>query len=204
MVVSLQKTPDQLHWEALLNGNRDALAGLYEKYFDLLYEYGMRLCHDPELVKDCIQDLFIKLWTNRNNLSITTSIKPYLYTSLRNTVINKLEQEKHIRERENKTIHDFPFNLHYNIESSMIQNEEDLDRNSLVINALEQLTSRQKECIYLRFYSGLEYTEIADIMNISLKAAYKIAGRAIGFLRKYLKEIDLYLPILLSFICNIF
>lgn len=154
MILSLQKTSDQIQWTALLEGNKAALSELYERYFDLLYEYGLRFCHDREKLKDCIQDMFIKLWTNRKNLSKTTSVKPYLYTSLRHTIINKLDQEKHAKERECKSMNYPAFKMHYDIERKIIQTEEDWERNALIKNALERLTARQKECIYLRFYSG--------------------------------------------------
>ena len=200
MMYFLREDPDCHTWEGLLDGNKEAFVSLYNSYFNLLYEYGMRLCRNTELVKDCIQDLFVKLWSNRDNLAITTAVKPYLLASLRNTMLNRMEKEKHTKDREYKAGYDTAFNLNYSMDSPMIRQEEDLYRTSIVANALEKLTPRQRECIYLRFYSRLEYTEIAGMMNISLKATYKISGRAICCLRQYLKEATVYFVAFLTYL----
>ena len=202
----LREDPDSHNWEGLLNGDKEAFVSLYNSYFNLLYEYGMRLCRNTDLVKDCIQDLFVKLWSNRDNLAITTAVKPYLLASLRNTMLNKMEKEKHTKDREYKAGYDTAFNLNYSIsmDSHMIRHEEERYKTSIVANALEKLTPRQRECIYLRFYSRLEYTEIAGLMNISLKATYKISGRAICCLRKYLKEATVYFVALLTYLSLFF
>ena len=53
-------------WAEFIGGSKTAFDFLYDKYFSLLYGYGMQFCTDKSLIKDCIQDLFIELWSKRN------------------------------------------------------------------------------------------------------------------------------------------
>ncbi|MGH2642840.1 MAG: RNA polymerase sigma factor [Chitinophagaceae bacterium] len=181
---------DAGYWHAFLEGDKEAYAGIYRQYFSLLYEYGIRLCRDKEVVKDCIQDLFIKLWVNREHLQQATAIKPYLLIALKSTLLNKLDQMHRMAARAGRVLEMSAFDLHYTTaEESLIHDDEEAMRRQQIRAALDNLTHRQKECIFLRFYIGLEYAEIADTMQISVKASYKIIGRAITVMRKYFKEI---------------
>ena len=70
-------------WDLFLKGDKKAFAHIYQKQYRLLLAYGIKLCDDPELVRDCIQDLFVKLHTNRKNLSPTLNINIYLICALK-------------------------------------------------------------------------------------------------------------------------
>ncbi len=70
---------DLENWEGLLGGNHVAFAKYYEGYFKIFYNYG----GDPAQVEDSIHNLFVDLWRSRSNLSKTTSVKLYLFGSLR-------------------------------------------------------------------------------------------------------------------------
>ena len=59
--------PDVLFQE-MKNGNREAYAQIYQLYFTNLYEYGLWLASEKDLVMDSIHDLFVKIWTKRNDL----------------------------------------------------------------------------------------------------------------------------------------
>lgn len=193
---------DSQLWTSFQQGDRSSYAEIYQNYFSLLYEYGIRLCKDKETVKDCIQDLFIKMWLNRKTLHETTHIKPYLFSALRGTILNKTNQMHRMTERAVRAMRMPIFDLHYsNIEDSLIHDDEEVIRKQQTRAALNKLTPHQKECIFLRFYIGLEYSEIAETMHISVKASYKIMGRAITVMRKYFKGMmvsDMLLIIILS------
>lgn len=180
---------DSQLWSSFQQGDRSSYAEIYQNYFSLLYEYGIRLCKDKETVKDCIQDLFIKMWVNRKTLQGTTDLKPYLFSALRGTILNKTNQMHRMTERAVRAMRMPTFDLHYtNIEDSLIHDDEEVMRKQQIIAALNNLTDHQKECIFLRFYVGLEYPEIAETIQVSVKASYKIVGRAIAVMRKYFKE----------------
>ena len=81
-------------WLLCLNGDRDAFKEMYCRFYSLLYYYGLKLVSDKELVKDCIQDIFIKIIQNHSTLSPTLNVKGYLIKTLRNKIIDTIEKEK--------------------------------------------------------------------------------------------------------------
>jgi DNA-directed RNA polymerase specialized sigma24 family protein len=66
---------NDLTWQAFKQGDRSAFEELYRKYAKVLYNYGRKLKHDPELVHDAIQDLFIELWRLREGLADIVHVK---------------------------------------------------------------------------------------------------------------------------------
>ena len=71
-------------------GDDDAYASLYEEYVQDLYQYGLCFTSDTELVKDCIQDLFVYLYANRSHLGVSCQVKTYLLVSLKHNICRSL------------------------------------------------------------------------------------------------------------------
>lgn len=178
------KKNDDDTWQLFISGQDILFENLYHTYYKSLCDFGMRLCPDQEFVKDCIQDIFIKIWTNRTEMTAIRSIKAYLFTALRNAIINFYSSPRSKIGAINEDT--FPvFILEYSPEEILIGKETDSENLKKVVIALNNLTPRQKECIYLKYYSGLEYEEIAKIMGISVKATYKLVGRALSILKEW-------------------
>lgn len=171
-------------WKSFLEGDKDALSALYRFYFPVLYEYGVRLHQREELVKDCIQDLFIKLWTNRHNLQAAHDPRRYLLIALRGAIYNKLKQAGNHKVVPYEQHHDF--RLTFSAESAYIKKEAASLQSQQLLNALEKMSPRQKEIIYLRFYEEMEYEDISAVMGITVKAAYKLYARALEALKDIL------------------
>jgi len=169
-------------WQSFKNGEKDAFQAIYFSFFNNLYEYGMRIVSDKELVKDAIHDLFVKLWNSKTGLSDVIAIRPYLLVSLRTTIYNHLKQDKRMMIKE--IGEDHPFEMVFSVESDFIRNETKSAQTQKLIDALNQLTPRQKEVVYLRYFEELEYEEIASIMNITVKATYKLTARGLVSLRQ--------------------
>jgi RNA polymerase sigma factor (sigma-70 family) len=74
----------------------------------------------------------------------------------------------------------------FSVESEFIKKENQSVQTQKLIEALNQLTARQKEVIYLRYFEEMEYEEIAGIMNITVKATYKLTARGLDALRQIL------------------
>lgn len=163
---------------------KTTFAELYEANFDSLFEYGCRLHKDPHLVQDCIQDTFIKLWSGKTALSGITNIKGYLLISLKNNILNRISASR----RSVNADEENSFELIYSAEDDLIQKETSAETLNNLYNALNSLTPRQKECLYLRYFEGLSYEEIAGILNISTKATYKLSARALDYLKATLPE----------------
>ncbi len=182
-------------WLSFKAGNRNSFKEIYEKFYDSLFEYGFRISNDLQLVEDVIQELFIKIWNNRARLGDVTSVKSYLFVSLRGAIFNKLEKDYRIRTQE---LNESVFDLVFSVESEFIDKESNEMRANKIKEALNQLTSRQKEFIYLRFYEEVSFEEIAKILNITTKASYKLNARALESL-KQLIDFPLLLTVLIFF-----
>jgi RNA polymerase sigma factor (sigma-70 family) len=175
-------------WNSFVNGDLEAFEQLYNSYFNKLCDFGLRLLNNREIVKDSVQDLFVKLWHNRKNVQNINSPKSYLFTAVRNSVLNILASPSNNIEQFSTHHNEPDFLLEYSPEELLIGHENDTVKTQKLLEALQSLTPRQKESIYLRYYIGLEYDEIAELMQLSKKASYKLIARALEVLRSTIKN----------------
>ena len=165
-------------WDSFRKGSESAYALIYEMYTRVLYIYGCRLSSDKELVKDCIQDLFVNLWHSKSSLSATDSITYYLFRSLRRELVRKSKpQGAVVTYADNQVENSF--------EEKWIGYEENYSVTTAMNAAMEHLSDRQREVVFLRFYQNMEFEEIAQVMEITPRAVYKLVYRAIDVLQKY-------------------
>ena len=182
------------NWNAFRGGDRRSFSLIYEKYFNGLYNYGSKFSRNSELVEDCIQDLFVKLWQNRGTINETQSVKNYLYKSLRNTIYSRLNKVENL-DIDDESINRLDFNLEISHETFMIENEQSQQMKIKLEKALDNLTNRQKEAVFLRFFEELTYEEVARLMQITVKALYKIIARALENLRETFRSLLVFLII---------
>ncbi|WP_293788408.1 sigma-70 family RNA polymerase sigma factor [uncultured Pedobacter sp.] len=176
---------DTVLWSRLLNGEKDALDQIYKAHFQALYQYGMRMLHQEDEVKDCLHNLFVKLWENRKKLNPTTQIRYYLLAALRNTIVNHRTKESKYEKVEAND--EYLFDLNFTLESAYIRKEEIHEKTAKLAAAMNQLTPRQKEIIYLKYFEELDYSQIAEIMGLTTKGTYKLSARALDALREIMK-----------------
>lgn len=169
---------ESANWLSFQQGSKRALAACYNDYADYLYNYGCKFTADTALVEDTIQDLFLKLWKNRENLGRPASVKNYLLKSLRGLLIRNIQKtQRHAPEMLDEE--NYVFLLEGSPENIRISHEQAAFRSGQLNTALEQLTPRQREAIFLRFYEEMSYEDISDILSITTKATYKIMARAL-------------------------
>lgn len=172
---------EQYRWQQFLEGTQQALSDIFLFHHDDLFRYGLKLTGNQEMVKDCIQDLFLKLWKNRRNLQMVNSVKPYLFKSLRNHLIDSIgllkpnvpmsdEIEDHLE-------------IIYSHEDFLIHNQVTEEIRQQVIAALNKLTKRQREAIYLRYFEELDFETIANLMDMNLQSVRNTLSRAMMLLR---------------------
>ena len=167
---------DETLWNDFRSGSKDAYEYIFRSYSNMLYNYGFKICLDSMLTKDAIQEVFITLLTKYNKINITNSIKLYLFKSLRTEIFKKLRAEQRYSDL---IVSDTDFNLEYSAEDKIIEGEITMIRIRELSQVVEDLPRRQKECIYLRFYEGMSYQEISEIMEIEVSSTYKMLYKAI-------------------------
>ncbi|MCW3466612.1 RNA polymerase sigma factor [Chitinophaga nivalis] len=172
-------------WGRFLQGDRQAFAQIYEANVDDLFHYGMHFCQDRERVKDCLQDLFQDLWLSREHLTADIkNIRYYLISSLRRRLLRTLQKDRRYRHREATEAFGFEFALPH--ENTLILEETAAEQQRLLHQALTNLSRRQREAIYLRFFQNLSYAEVAAIMSMQVDSVYNTISKAIGILKKQL------------------
>jgi len=189
---------DNTLWELFKSGDRDAFSRIYQNQIQSLFSYGTKICANTQVVEDCIQELFIYLWHNKENLGATDNIKYYLFKSLRRRVHQELEAGN----RKDKLSTGFAYEqptADTSPEYSLIAANLEEEQRERMQQALLALTKRQQEAIYLRFYDNLSFQEIADIMGLQIKATYNLISKAIEELREHVQVLTLSLFLLMSF-----
>lgn len=188
MLEEKKHLPDEAKiWKDFKNGSIKDFEWIYDKYFSILYGYGCHIYSDKALVKDCIQNLFVYLWKNKENLTEVRSIKYYLYKCIRRSIINELEKE-HRRQFEDIS-DEYDFEVSFSHETQLISTQMVKEKKDRLMKSFEALTKRQKEAIFLRFYENMEYQEIASIMSLKeVKYARTLIYRAIEVLKLNLTQ----------------
>ncbi|QHS62007.1 RNA polymerase sigma factor [Chitinophaga agri] len=178
---------DQELWSRLIDGDEGALAFIYDTWFASLYKYGMKIQADSCLIKDCIHDLFTSLWHSRQHLSVTDSIKFYLFASLKRNIVKNTRAEGIFRLFKQEPAQQEMHMPSY--EERLISQQSNDERNRKLAKVIDQLPRRQKEILYLRYYEGLSTQETADIMSLSVNSTYVLLSKAINYLKNHSGEL---------------
>lgn len=158
---------------------------LFEEYYDdvvsFLYSYASS---EPQL-KDWVQEVFIKLWEKRNRIDFDhPSFKSYLLKTARNHALKKLKREKNY-------IAWLQENLNRLTELHSPDQPEEKQISSEVGTAykkvLSKIPSRARETWILSREDGLSYSEIAEIMGVSVKTVETQISKVLSILREELK-----------------
>lgn len=179
-------------WDQFRKGCPQAFSDIFHRHYRYLYNYGSKLTPDKDLIKDSIQELFIILWQSRSRLSATQSIKFYLLKSFRRHLIKALQANSKIKG--NHLPENYQFQTVFSCENDLIAQQSLNEQQQQLSEALNNLSPRQKEIIYLRFYSNLSYQEIAEITSLNYQSVRNYVHQAILALRKKKK-------LLLDFCC---
>jgi RNA polymerase sigma factor (sigma-70 family) len=180
-------------WSAFKEGDRTAFAYVYQKHFRQLISYGFKVTRDKNVVKDCIQDLFVELWEKRKNLTNVNSIQFYLLKSLRYKIIRNLEERN---EDPLDKIHSEIDESNFELE--MLQGEVDSLHSRQLHIAINLLPKRQREAIQLRYFHNMSNDEVANIMGVNYQSACKFIYSALKSLRDIM-HLSSFLPLIIPF-----
>jgi len=192
----LLNTADQniMLWESFRKGDKEAFAALFREHYGILYRFGNKFTTDTELLEDCIQELFIELWQAKSQAPVL-SVKAYLLKSLKYKLLKAFRKNGKILPLHDNR--DVPFELSH--ETFLISQQESDEKKRQVIMALQRLSHRQKEIIYLKYYQNLSYEEVSEIMNINYQVARNLLYQAIKSLKNMLTgPLELFLFFLLT------
>ena len=171
---------DKILIAEIVDGQEASYACLYNIYVKDLFSYGMGLGFEREVIKDAIQDVFLKLLSNTKILKEVTNVKFYLLRSLKNRLLD-IHKNKIIY---NEIDAEGPeFSIKVSVLDDLIEKEDREILEHRIQNLLSNLTNRQREAISLRYMHEMEYEEIALLLEMTPKATRKLVSRAMERLR---------------------
>ena len=138
---------------------------LFRYFFPGMLSYAKILVHDEDVAKDLIQDIFLKLWVNRNTLMSITNLSGYLYISLRHNAVHYLQAQKRSRALDTEEHGEF-FSFKISDPEILAIQKEDISRIEATINSLPH---KCRMVFRLVKEEGLKYKEVAGLLDISVK-----------------------------------
>lgn len=169
--------------QRLADGDRDVFRALYDRYRDKLFYYTLRLTASKQVAEDVLQDVFIKVWRNRDKMQDIRSFDAWLFTLAKNQIINGFRrasmEQAILTEIKEST---------YRGTDAITQIIDYKEINRFLQNAIAQLPPQQKVIYRLRREQGLKNTEIAERLNISPLTVKKHISQASRTLRQFFRE----------------
>ncbi|MDD2243403.1 MAG: RNA polymerase sigma-70 factor [Bacilli bacterium] len=164
--------------------NKEITEHTFRKYYDLYFN---ELCkslnyytHDVNAIEDAVQEVFVKLWENRDEIQIDY-IKTYLFTAARNRILNYLRDKKLHEDRLKNVLHEIK-----STQGNDISINE--SRHKVIETAINTLPLKCKEIFKLKSEENLSYAQIADNKKVSIKTVENQIGIALKKIRLYIKE----------------
>jgi RNA polymerase sigma-70 factor (family 1) len=166
---------------------------LYDKYWQTVYISSFKRLKNHDQAQDITQDIFASLWLRRSEQQIE-NLPAYLYSAVRNRVLNVFEREQRYIPIE-QLLFDRPHTQNNPADALTLQNEL-LNRYESLVGSLPS----QRKMIFRKYYEeGRSTQEIARQLSLSRKTVQNQLGRAVTFLRTRLSQLFLLLTILWLF-----
>jgi RNA polymerase sigma-70 factor (ECF subfamily) len=156
--------------------DKEAFEKLFHEYYNGLCHFAVRFISDRDEAEEIVQDTFVRLWQQREQLHIKHSIKSYLFQSVRNNCLNRLKHQAVVREYEAfRQIH------HHSHENEDVLVTRELE--DRIGESINLLPPERKRIFQMSRDEGLSYREIAAELGLSVKTVENQIGRALRFLR---------------------
>jgi len=178
----------QLLWAQVLTGGLHAYSNFYKILYPKLFSYLTRLQVDKEIAKDLLQDLFVRFWEQKYKLAHVRNIESYFFKAVRFKMLNQIKADQY------KTLQLAHLNVGgfvTSIEEAIAEKEAFLISQKTLHLALEQLPSKQKQILLMKFFQGLGYSQIATTMGIQYQSVINHVYRATQFLKQNISIAEL-------------
>ncbi|HEY5746209.1 MAG TPA: RNA polymerase sigma factor [Chryseolinea sp.] len=135
-----------------------------------LYRFAKSLLANPQEAEDCVQEIFLKLWTKRASLGSIANLKAYTLQMTRNLCLDKLKSIKHTMLDVEQVTIESDVNPHRQLEAR--------EAVALLEHLVKKLPEQQRTILHLRSVEGLEISEIAEITGMRIEHVRVTLSRA--------------------------
>ncbi len=177
------------------NSNNDlhAFEQLFHQHYNDMCRYAYKIVDCEEIAKEIVNDVFLKIWQNRDSVNIKTCINAYLIKATRNKCIDYLRKKVRAQCYCEEILEATP--SHYAHADDILIGQE---THSILNEAIEKLPKQCKLVFSMSRDKGMSYTEIADTLGLGIKTVETHIGRALKILRDIIKQKALLLFYLIS------
>lgn len=186
--IMLDKFSDNELISLVCRGDERAFDLLFKRHHKTMYQYSVRLLKDADIAADIVQSVFVKLWEHKEYLSSDINIKAYLYSMVRNRVVN------YIRDNRARLIHNYKIVQETGLveEVEVLEQFEDILRHKELSKAMDTLPPQQRKVLQFRF-EGKTNRQIAQEQNLSLNTVNTHYRLGVMALKSILKIITVLL-----------
>jgi RNA polymerase sigma-70 factor (ECF subfamily) len=164
----------------LVAGDQRAFEAFFRKQYRPLVAHVLKFLRDPDEAEEVVQDVFVKLWEKRGEITAQTSLSAYLYTSVRNQCYNMSKHQEVPNKFRDHVLH-----------VSKEYEEEDHSREEVLLDHMEEVVGALPDQCQLIFrmnkFEGMKYKEIAESLDLSVKTVENQMGKALRILREEMK-----------------
>jgi RNA polymerase sigma-70 factor (ECF subfamily) len=162
-------------------GDCPSVERLYRTYAHQLLRYGLRIAHDENLVRDAVQEIFLRLAQQAHRLSEIGNPKTYLFVALKNYLIrDALTRNTHRRHQQR-----YALNQQLTEEPRYAEGGDNElgDQVKVCLAAIDRLPARERDILRMRYLQGYDYKEISSVVGSNHQVTRNSATRAIKRVR---------------------
>lgn len=164
-------------------GDEGAFTLVYEKYHKLLYVVAYRYLMNREMAEDIVQHVFVRLWEFRSALSVSVSLKNYLFTMTKNYVLDQIRNE-HTALIKNYEI----LQRKGDYEDDLVEKLEKRELLSLFYEAIDLLPAQKRDICLMKVRDELSNKDIAGKLGLSVNTIKTHYSEALKLLRVHLNK----------------
>jgi len=183
---------EKILFAKIQKGNENAFEQIFKAYYGYLCLFSSRIIEDEIAAEEIVQEFFVKFWEKRANIEIESSIKNYLFRSVKNLCLNHIKHKKVRAQYAQHIISEAEKN-------QFRDNYVEVDLQKKIEESIDSLPEKRRKIFRLSREEGLKYREIAEKLNISIKTVEAQMGLAIKHLRNKLKDYNTFIFLICAF-----
>lgn len=171
-----------LLFDQFRQGDVNAFSRLYDLNINMLFNYGCKLTNDMELLRDCVQDVFVKMFNKRNELAAVQNFKSYILISLKNKLCDEARRRTHYSAT---AVEEFDMVATENVEMDYLAAEKVKSQHSTISRLLDKLSPRQRQAIELYYIEEKKYEDICELLSMNYQSVRNLIHRGMSRLREH-------------------
>ena len=164
----------------LKTGNEEAFKKIFYLYGDRLFTWAYKITQNVPAAEDIVQDFFIRVWEKRESLIFNPSFAAYAYRAIYNSSLN------YIRDN-NRFLYGFEITI--DLVDPEVDSEDLQELKNLLKKAINELPERCRKIFVMATLENKKYTEVAELMGISVNTVKVQVSKAYHILKKKIGNI---------------